>query len=101
VLRSDPGAVLCHGRTCIYSRECLALEVDTSLPGARVVAILERLADLRGLPRSNTVDHGPEFEGQALDAWAYKRCGLRLFVTASLWKTLTSRASTGAFAMNA
>jgi putative transposase len=56
-----------------YSRECLVLEVDTSLPGTRVVKVLERLGEIRGLPRSITVDHGPEFEGQALDAWAYKR----------------------------
>ena len=60
-----------------FTRECLAIEVDTSLPGSRVVAVLERLADLRGLPASITVDHGPEFEGRALDAWAYKR-GVRL-----------------------
>ena len=58
-----------------FTRECLAIEVDTSLPGSRVV--LERLRDLRGLPSSITVDHGPEFEGQVLDAWAYKR-GVRL-----------------------
>jgi putative transposase len=56
-----------------FSRECLVLEVDSSLPGTRVVKVLERLADLRGLPRSITVDHGPEFESRALDAWAYKR----------------------------
>jgi putative transposase len=37
-----------------------------------VVKVLERLGELRGLPRSITVDHGPEFESQALDAWAYK-----------------------------
>jgi putative transposase len=55
-----------------YSRECLVLEVDTSITGKRVVAVLERLADLRGLPLSITVDHGPEFEGQVLDAWAYQ-----------------------------
>jgi putative transposase len=54
-----------------FSRECLAIEVDTSLTGKRVVAVLERLADLRGLPLSITVDHGPEFEGQVLDTWAY------------------------------
>jgi putative transposase len=53
------------------TRECLALEVDTSITGKRVVSVLERLADLRGLPQSISVDHGPEFEGQALDAWAY------------------------------
>lgn len=35
------------------------------------------MADLRGLPASITVDHGPEFEGQVLDAWAYQR-GVRL-----------------------
>ena len=58
-----------------YSRECLVLEVDTSLPGARVVAVLER-----GLPNSITVDHGPEFESQALDAWAYKRAVRLAFI---------------------
>jgi putative transposase len=55
------------------TRECVAIEVDTSLTGTRVRAVLERLADTRGLPRSITVDHGPEFEGQVLDAWAYER----------------------------
>jgi putative transposase len=60
-----------------YSRECLVLEVDTSINGRRVAAVLERLGDLRGLPLSITVDHGPEFEGQVLDAWAYER-GVRL-----------------------
>jgi putative transposase len=53
------------------TRECVALEVDTSITGTRVKAVLQRLADTRGLPRSITVDHGPEFEGQVLDAWAY------------------------------
>ena len=43
------------------TRECLAIEVDTSLTGSRVKAVLQRLADTRGLPRSITVDHGPEF----------------------------------------
>jgi putative transposase len=56
-----------------FSRECLAIEVDTSITGRRVATVLERLADLRGLPRSITVDHGPEFEGQVLDAWAYTK----------------------------
>jgi putative transposase len=60
-----------------YSRECLVLEVDTSINGRRVAAVLDRLADLRGLPLSITVDHGPEFEGKVLDAWAYEH-GVRL-----------------------
>ena len=58
-------------------RESLVIEVDISLPGPRVIAALERLAESRGLPQSITVDHGPEFERQALDAWTYRR-GVRL-----------------------
>lgn len=60
-----------------YSRECPAIEVDTSLGGARVVMVLERLAETRGLPEVITVDNGPEFVGRALDEWAYRR-GVRL-----------------------
>jgi putative transposase len=45
------------------TRECVAIEVDTSLTGKRETAVLDRLADTRGLPKSITVDHGPEFEG--------------------------------------
>jgi putative transposase len=47
--------------------------IDHRIAGSPVKAVLERLADLRGLPRSITVDHGPEFEGQVMDAWAYQR----------------------------
>jgi putative transposase len=50
-----------------YSRECPAIEVDTSINGRRVAAVLERLADMRGLLLSITVDHGPELEGRVLD----------------------------------
>jgi len=60
-----------------YSRECPTLVADTSLTGRRVVEVLERLAETRGLPSLITVDNGPEFAGSALDAWAYHR-GLRL-----------------------
>jgi putative transposase len=60
-----------------YSRECLAAEVDTSLPGGRVVRVLERLGELRGVPQVLVMDNGPEFAGQTLDMWAYER-GVRL-----------------------
>jgi putative transposase len=53
------------------SRECLAIEVDISLPGERVVRILEQLIAWHGAPKQITIDNGPEFAGQALDAWAY------------------------------
>jgi putative transposase len=54
------------------TRECLAIEVDTSIPGVRVQAVLERLGDTRGLPQSITVDNGPEFDGKVLDQWSYR-----------------------------
>jgi putative transposase len=54
------------------SRESPAIEVDRSLTGARVVAVLERLAAQRGLPKVLQVDNGPEFTSQALDAWAHR-----------------------------
>ena len=59
---------LAHGRTFRvltmideHTRECLAVETDTSLPGLRVIRVLERLAQTRGLPDEIHVDHGPEF----------------------------------------
>jgi putative transposase len=60
-----------------YSRECLAIEVDTSMGGPRVVSVLQRLFETRGLPKVITIDNGPEFPGRALDEWAYQR-GVRL-----------------------
>jgi len=60
-----------------YSRECLAIEVDTSLGGRRVVQVLERLADFRGLPKAITMDNGPEFTSKAMDEWAYSH-GVKL-----------------------
>jgi len=60
-----------------YTRECAALEVDTSLPGLRVAQVLDRLAATRGVPAVIRTDNGPEFTGQALDAWAYRR-GVKL-----------------------
>lgn len=56
-----------------YTRECLAIEVDTSLPGARVVRVLERLASTGRQPLHIVVDNGPEFASKALDQWAAMR----------------------------
>jgi putative transposase len=56
-----------------YNRRCLVAEVDTSLPGGRVVRVLERLHELEGSPQVLVMDNGPEFAGQALDVWTYQR----------------------------
>jgi putative transposase len=59
------------------TRECPAIETDTSLPGLRVIGVLERLAEMRGLPKELVTDNGPEFISKALDQWAYRR-GIKL-----------------------
>lgn len=64
----------------VFTREALAIEVDTSLPGGRVVRVLERLATERGVPDEIVLDNGPELTGKALDRWAYER-GVRLRFT--------------------
>lgn len=56
-----------------FTRECLAIEVDTSLPGARVSRVLERLVVGRGAPATIISDNGPEFTGVAMDRWATER----------------------------
>lgn len=62
----------------IFTKECLAIEVDTSLNGQRVVRVLQRITEQRGfLPNSIRVDNGPEFISKTLDEWAY-RTGVRL-----------------------
>src|SRR5260370_25694600 len=59
------------------TRECPAIEVDTSLGGLRVRRVLDRIARERGLPEAIVVDNGPEFRGRALAAWSEER-GVRL-----------------------
>ncbi|HEV2715837.1 MAG TPA: IS3 family transposase [Terriglobales bacterium] len=59
------------------TRECPAIEVDTSLGGWRVRRVLDRIAGERGLPEAIVLDNGPEFRGRALAAWSEER-GVRL-----------------------
>ena len=60
-----------------FSRECLAIEVGTSLPGIVVARVLDRIAATRGYPAVIVVDNGPEFRGREMDAWACRK-GVRL-----------------------
>jgi putative transposase len=59
------------------TRENLAIEVDTSLPGLRVCCTLDAVAQERGCPGRIRSDNGPEFTGKALDEWAHIR-GIQL-----------------------
>ena len=55
-----------------FSRECPAIEVGRSLPGPRVIRVLDHLARTHGRPSVIVVDNGPEFTSRALDEWAYR-----------------------------
>jgi putative transposase len=52
-----------------YTRECLALEADTSLGSGRVIRVLERLIAERGAPQSLRSDNGPEFTSRRMIGW--------------------------------
>jgi putative transposase len=64
-----------------FTRECLAIEVDTSLPAARVVRVLDRVIGVAGKPESIRIDNGPEFASQVLDAWAARQQVILDFTT--------------------
>jgi putative transposase len=53
-----------------WTRECLAIEVATSLRAERVIAVLERLFAQYGAPQVLRSDNGPEFIARALRIWA-------------------------------
>jgi putative transposase len=60
------------------TRECPAILVEFSLPGQRVVGMLEDVARERGYPDVLVVDNGPELRGRDLDRWAHEH-RVRLF----------------------
>ena len=56
-----------------YTRECLALEVDTSFAGRRVTRVLEEIIARRGVPHSIRCDNGPELTSRYFLAWCLER----------------------------
>lgn len=56
-----------------YNREGLTIEVDFSLPSARVIRALEQVIEWRGKPRALRCDNGPEYISQKLIEWATDR----------------------------
>lgn len=57
----------------VYTRECLALEVDTSFASRRVTRELEKIVVERGAPEVLRCDNGPEFTSRHFLAWALER----------------------------
>jgi putative transposase len=56
-----------------YTRECLALEVDTSFASRRVTRVLDAIIAERGIAGALRCDNGPEFTSRHFLAWAVER----------------------------
>jgi putative transposase len=56
-----------------FTRECLALEVDTSMPSRRVTRVLAHIAGSRGAPVAIRSDNGPEMSSRHFLAWCIER----------------------------
>jgi len=49
-----------------FNRECLAIDVDFSLPAQRVIRSLKQIIEWRGKPSATRRDNGPEYISQEL-----------------------------------
>jgi putative transposase len=58
------------------ARDVLAIEIDFSLTGQRVIRVLEQLCEWHGKPEAVRSDNGPEFRCDVVQAWA-KEQGIR------------------------
>lgn len=55
-----------------YNREGLMIDVDKSLPSARVIRALEQVIEWRGKPAALRCDNGPEYISDQMVEWANK-----------------------------
>lgn len=56
-----------------FNREGLGIELDFSLPAARVIRSLEQIIEWRGRPNVIRCDNGSEYISGALHQWAQQR----------------------------
>ncbi|MGI8567621.1 MAG: IS3 family transposase [Methylocella sp.] len=56
-----------------FTRECLATEIERSFSSRRVIAVLERIAIMRGLPKTLRFDNGAELTSHEMLRWGAER----------------------------
>jgi putative transposase len=56
-----------------FNREALGIEVELSLPSARILRALERIIEWRGKPKALRLDNGPEHISNEFRQWAESR----------------------------
>lgn len=64
-----------------YTRECLALHANRSVPAEAVVGQLEWLMAWRGMPDHVRSDNGPEFIAKKVRHWLQERTCDTIFIT--------------------
>ncbi len=62
------------------TRECLALEVDSSITGRAVGRFLDKAGLFHGYPKEILSDNGPEFTSNALNAWTHEKQIVQTFI---------------------
>ena len=55
-----------------FNRESIGMEVDFSLPSARLIRELKQIISWRGKPQVIRCDNGPEYISSAIQNWASK-----------------------------
>ena len=63
-----------------YTRECLAIRVEPSIPASVVIEVLEWLFLIRGVPKYLRSDNGPEFVSKAVCQWLKEAGCSTLFI---------------------
>jgi putative transposase len=56
-----------------FNREVLGIEIDHSLPTARVIRSLEEIVEFRGKPNRIRMDNGPEFISINFAMWCNQK----------------------------
>jgi putative transposase len=56
-----------------FNREGLGIEVDLSLPSARVIRALDQIIEWRGRPKGIRCDNGPEYLSGVLQEWSARK----------------------------
>jgi putative transposase len=81
-----------------YTHEALAIEVDSSIRGRRVIEVLSRLVSVHGSPRVLRSDNGPEFVSAAVLRWlAEERIDTAFIAPGKPWQNATGESFNGRF----
>ena len=62
------------------TRECLALEVDSSVTGSAIGIFLDKAGLFRGYPKELLSDNGLEFTSNAMNVWTYEKQIVQTFI---------------------